>query len=80
MTTRARGGTLRRRMLFVHRWLGIILGVYFVMLGITGSLLVFAREIDRALNPELLTMPPRVSVSRCRRSSIRFDASIPTGP
>ncbi len=55
---RAGGGTLRRRLLFVHRWLGIILGVYFVMLGITGSLLVFAREIDRALNPELLTAAP----------------------
>lgn len=56
---RARSGTLRRRLLYAHRWLGIILGVYFVMLGITGSLLVFAREIDRALNPELLTAPPR---------------------
>ena len=62
MTTkavRARGGVMRRRLLFVHRWLGILLGVYFVMLGITGSLLVFAREIDRALNPELLTAPPQ---------------------
>ena len=62
MTTkavRARGGVMRRRLLSVHRWLGILLGVYFVMLGITGSLLVFAREIDRGLNPELLTAPPR---------------------
>ena len=50
---------MRRRLLWVHRWLGILLGVYFVMLGITGSLLVFAREIDRALNPELLTAPPQ---------------------
>ena len=58
-SVRARGGVMRRRLLFVHRWLGILLGVYFVMLGITGSLLVFAREIDRALNPELLTAPPQ---------------------
>ncbi len=53
-----RGGTLRRKLLFLHRWLGLILGIYFVMLGVTGSLLVFAREIDRALNPELVTAPP----------------------
>ena len=54
-----RGGTLRRKLLFLHRWLGIILGIYFLMLGVTGSLLVFAREIDRALNPELLTVQPQ---------------------
>ena len=39
-----RGGTLRRKLLFLHRWLGIILGIYFLMLGVTGSLLVFARR------------------------------------
>ena len=54
-----RRGTLRRKLLFLHRWLGIILGIYFLMLGVTGSLLVFAREIDRALNPELLTVQPQ---------------------
>ena len=50
-------GTWRRRWLFLHRWLGIVIGLYFVMLGVTGSLLVFGREIDRALNPTMLTMP-----------------------
>lgn len=52
----ARRGAWRQRLLFCHRWLGIVIGVYFVLLGVTGSLLVFGREIDRALNPALLTM------------------------
>lgn len=51
-----RRGLLKKRLLFAHRWLGIVVGLYFVVLGVTGSLLVFGREIDRALNPGLLTM------------------------
>jgi len=39
----------------VHRWLGIGLGVWFALVGITGSILVFEDEIDAWLNPELLT-------------------------
>src|SRR5687767_15455847 len=58
MTTASdpRRGVWRQRLLFAHRWLGIVIGVYFVIIGLTGSLLVFGREIDRALNPGLLTM------------------------
>lgn len=51
-----RGSPWKRRALVAHRWLGIVVGLYFVVLGITGSLLVFGREIDGALNPGLLTM------------------------
>ena len=53
----AQNGIGRRRWLFLHRWLGIVLGAYFLIIGVTGSLLVFGREIDRALNPGLLTLP-----------------------
>jgi len=35
--------------------LGIGLGVWFALVGITGSILVFEDEIDAWLNPELLT-------------------------
>jgi uncharacterized iron-regulated membrane protein len=43
----------------VHLWLGLSLGLLFVLLGITGSALVFYQEIDAALHPEI-----RVSDSR----------------
>ena len=46
----------RRRAWFsVHRWLGIGLGAWFALVGITGSLLVFEEPIDAWLNPKLLT-------------------------
>jgi uncharacterized iron-regulated membrane protein len=39
----------------VHRWLGIGLGVWFALVGLTGSILVFEEPIDRWLNPQLLS-------------------------
>ncbi|MEX2138235.1 MAG: PepSY-associated TM helix domain-containing protein [Pirellulales bacterium] len=45
---------LRRSWLAVHRWLGLTVGLLFVFLGLTGSLLVFDHAIDEWLNPELL--------------------------
>lgn len=45
---------LRRLWLVVHRWLGLTIGWLFVLLGLTGSLLVFDHAIDEWLNPGLL--------------------------
>jgi uncharacterized iron-regulated membrane protein len=36
----------------VHLWLGLTLGVLGVFIGITGSILVFDRDIDALLNPQ----------------------------
>ncbi len=43
----------RRWWLTLHLYLGLTLGTVFALLGITGSMLVFYPEIDRALNPML---------------------------
>ncbi len=43
----------RRLWLNLHLCVGLALGGVFVLLGLTGSLLVFYPEIDRALNPAL---------------------------
>ncbi len=43
----------------VHRWLGIVLGLWFALVGLTGSLLVFEDPIDAWLNPRLLTSQSR---------------------
>ena len=48
----------RRLWLNVHLYLGLTLGMVFALLGITGSVLVFYPEIDRALNPELRPSAP----------------------
>lgn len=44
MTSRRQ--TLRARWLWLHRWLGLVLGVWFVLLGLTGSALVFYPDLD----------------------------------
>ncbi|MGV3485974.1 MAG: PepSY-associated TM helix domain-containing protein [Planctomycetaceae bacterium] len=44
----------RQRWLAIHRWLGLTFGLLLVLLGLTGSLLVFDHAIDEWLNPELL--------------------------
>ena len=41
----------RQLNLQVHLWAGIILAIYVVIIGITGSVLVFGRELDDILNP-----------------------------
>lgn len=45
---------LRKTWLTVHRWVGLTVGLLFVLLGLTGSLLVFDHAIDEWLNPDLL--------------------------
>jgi uncharacterized iron-regulated membrane protein len=43
---------LREFWVQVHLWLGLTLGVVGVLVGISGSILVFDREIDGILNPQ----------------------------
>lgn len=44
----------RQIWLTIHRWLGLTAGLLFVLLGLTGSLLVFDHALDEWLNPKLL--------------------------
>jgi len=46
--------SLRKPWLIIHRWLGLTVGLLFVLTGLTGSLLVFDHAIDETLNPDLL--------------------------
>ncbi|WP_426994252.1 PepSY-associated TM helix domain-containing protein [Methylomonas sp. CM2] len=53
-TARLEGLKARRKLwLKVHLWLGLSLGLFLALIGLTGSVLVFWQEIDRALNPAL---------------------------
>lgn len=40
-------------LVWLHRWAGLTLGLLFVLIGLSGSLLVFQHELDEALNPAL---------------------------
>lgn len=46
---------MRRIAVRVHRWIGLMLGLLFVLSGLTGSFNVFHRELDAWLNPEYWT-------------------------
>lgn len=43
-----------KSLLWSHRWLGIIVGLHFVLLGLSGSYLVYADELDALLKPHLM--------------------------
>ena len=42
----------RRICLFLHRWIGLLLAGFLLVVGLTGSLLAFFPELERAINPE----------------------------
>lgn len=50
--------TRRQEWRKAHRWLGLFAGLLFAFSGLSGSVLVFYQEIDRYLNPALLTVVP----------------------
>lgn len=79
----SRGFSRRRFARFVHRWGGLLAGLFFVLSGLTGSILVFRRELDRWLYPHLLRVPvpvtsvgaastPPYSLERALRAAQRF--------
>lgn len=43
----------------VHKWLGIALGAWFSLIGLSGAVLVFEDPVDAWLNPDLLTTASR---------------------
>lgn len=43
------------RLATLHRWLGVALGLWFALVGLTGALLVWRDDVDAALNPALFT-------------------------
>lgn len=48
----------RRGVAFVHLWFGLVLGLYFVAVGLSGSLLVFEPELKAAAYPETVRVTP----------------------
>lgn len=47
----SRPSALRTWSVRLHRWAALVLGLWLVMLGLTGTVLVWNSELDRALNP-----------------------------
>ena len=43
----------RQYWLSLHKWVALTIGVWIVLNGLSGSVLVFQRELEAALNPDL---------------------------
>lgn len=50
---------LRQPALVLHRYAGVIAGILLIIIGLTGSVLVFSEELDHFLHPQLLQVVPQ---------------------
>lgn len=80
--TPLRSSRLRRSLFQVHLWSGIALSLYIIVICVTGSAIVFRRELDKALCPTVLTVqvqPHRLTAAelkaRARADYPRFALS-----
>lgn len=48
---------VRPFLIYIHRYVGLLLVPFLVIVGLTGSALAFYHELDRWFNPSLLTVP-----------------------
>jgi uncharacterized iron-regulated membrane protein len=52
----------RQTFVLLHRYVGIVLGLVVCIIALTGTLLSFNHEIDRAINPALMTVAPQAKM------------------
>lgn len=50
---------LHKLTLTLHGYVGVAIGLLLVIIGLTGSSIVFYEEFDRALNPQLMQVTPQ---------------------
>ena len=50
-------GTIHAVAVFLHRWAGLGMTVFLVIVGLTGSLLAFRTDLERLINPQLFAEP-----------------------
>lgn len=65
---------VHRYFVWLHPWTGLLMSVFLIVVGLTGTLLAFRAKLDRLINPELYAeakpgqAPPRsCNPSRARR-------------
>ena len=66
---------LRRALFQVHLWTGIALGLYILMISLTGSVLVYSNELYRAATPEPILSKgsgPRLTDDQLRQAVTRL--------
>jgi len=49
---------IRRFFVWVHRWVGLLMTVFLILVGVTGSLLAFNTDLEKLVSPQLFATPP----------------------
>jgi uncharacterized iron-regulated membrane protein len=49
---------MNRILFFLHRWLGLLSGAFLLLIGVSGSFLVYSDSLDRLFNPALHSIIP----------------------
>lgn len=65
----------RKLWLSVHLWLGLLLGFFLAVFGVTGSILVFYEEIDNVLNADLRIVQASAQGESAYRSLAEIQAA-----
>lgn len=61
---------LRRTLLWLHRWAGVLAGLVILVIGVTGGSLVFEQTIQRWLRPDLYPQQATAKADRIPISSV----------
>ena len=68
---------LRRAIFQVHLWSGVLFAAYAVVIGLTGSALIFKGEIERAIQPSLYHVTPVASQLTLDNAVRRIESTHP---
>ena len=49
---------IRRFFVWLHRWVGLLMTAFLIVVGLTGSILAFKTPLEKVINPELFGSPP----------------------
>lgn len=67
----------RRLCLFLHRWIGLLLAGFLLIVGLTGSVLAFFPELERAINPEFYPVQARGKTLTAGELAERVESLVP---
>ena len=68
---------LRRALFQIHLWVGLIVTLYAIVIGLSGSALVFREEIERATQPTLYHLAPSTQQTSLATTIQRIEAARP---
>lgn len=67
-------------LLKVHRWAGLIAGIVILLISVTGCILVFENDIERALNAHAMLVTPGATRISLRQAADAVRAEYPVDP